>query len=231
MIVLHQIETSPFCEKVRRMLHFKRRAYETREVPPTEALVSLGRVEPGGRVPVIEHAGNVVADSTEIARYLEAAFPEPPLLPADPRELALCHLLEDWADESLYFYELFFRFGLKENAPEWSRRTSESEPPLLRRATERALPTVMRNVLRAQGIGRRAPERVVESFAALLGSLESLLDGRDWLVSDRLTLADIAVYAQLACACDTGEGAALLGDRPRLVRWMERVNASTLPTA
>lgn len=225
MIVLHQIEISPFCEKVRRMLAFKRRAYETREVPPTDTLR-------GGatRVPRIEHAGVVVSDSSQIAAYLEETFPEPTLWPDDPRDRALCHLLEDWADESLYFYELFFRFGLRENAPEFSRRSSQSEPPLLRRATERALPTFMRNVLRAQGIGRKEHARVIDDFGALLGSLAELLGDRDWLIGDRLGLADIAVYAQLSCACDTGEGAALLADHASLMRWMERVNVSTLPS-
>lgn len=231
MIVLHQIETSPFCEKVRRILHYKRRGFETREVPPTETLVRVGRINPTGKVPVIEYQDDVVADSSRIARYLEERFPEPPLLPVDPRERALCHLVEDWADESLYFYQMFFRFGLQENASEWSRRTSQSEPPFLRRATERALPTFMRNVLKAQGLGRKPPEQVVDEFGRLLGSLTHLLGPRDWLVADQICLADIAVYAQLTCACDTGEGAAILGDHPTLMRWMERVNAATLPTA
>lgn len=228
MIILHQIEISPFCEKVRRLLHFKGRPYETREVPPTETLVRIGRLDPVGKVPVIEHEGNVIGDSSQIARYLERRFPEPPLWPSDPRERAMTSLLEDWADESLYFYELFFRFGLKENAPEFSERTSRSEPPLLRRATERALPTFMRNVLRAQGLGRKPPERVVNDFSELLRSLSDLIGERSFLVNEQVTLADIAVYAQLACACDTGEGAAVLAEHPVLLKWMERVNEATL---
>lgn len=230
-IILHQFEVSPFCDKVRRILHYKRRRYDTREVPPTEALVRLRRLHPIGKVPVIEHGDRVIADSSDIARYLDELYPDPPLYPADPRDAALCHFIEDWADESLYFYELWLRFGLARNAGEWSRRTTESEPPgVMRRVTERALPTLMRNVLKSQGLGRKSPEQVLEELDRHLASIDTWLDGdRGWLVTERLSVADIAVYSQLACAGDTGEGAALLSDHPRLLDWMERVNAATAP--
>jgi glutathione S-transferase len=229
-LVLHQFEVSPFCDKVRRVLHLKRRRYETREVPPTETLVRLRRLNPVGKVPVLEHGEKVIADSSDIARYLDEVFPDPPLYPEDPRERALGHVLEDWADESLYFYELWFRFGLEENAGEWSRRSTESEPPLLRRATRRALPTLMRNVLKSQGLGRKPPQKVLEEFDRHLASVDAWLgDDRDWLVGDRLTIADIAVYSQLVCAAETGEAAAVMAEHPRLLGWMERVNLGTAP--
>ncbi len=226
MIVLHQNESSPFCDKVRRALHFKKRAFESREVPLHETIVRVGALSPVGKVPVIEHQGTVIADSSEIVRYLDRVFPEPPLFPGSPRERALCHVLEDWADESLYFFELWFRFMLPHNAGESSRTASRSEPPLLRRAAQAAMPTFVRNVLRAQGLGRKEPERVLADFARHVEALAGLLDG-DWLVGDAMTIADISVYAQLAYALDTGEGAAVLADRPRVLAWMERVNAAT----
>lgn len=226
MILLHQNETSPFCDKIRRVLHYKRRAFEIHEVPVHETLVRLGSISPVGKVPVLEHAGNVIADSSDISRYLDGVFPDPSIYPESSRDRALCHMLEDWADESLYFFEIWFRFALGENASEWSRRTSHSEPPFLRRATERALPTLMRNLLKAQGLGRREPEQVLEDFARHVGALAAWLEG-DWLVGDRLSIADIAVYAQLACTADTGEGAAVLADQTSVMTWMERVNAAT----
>jgi glutathione S-transferase len=228
VILLHQFEVSPFCDKIRRVLHYKRRPFETREVPPTETLVRLRRLNPIGKVPVLEHDGSVIADSSEIVRHLEASFPDPPLFPASPRERALCHFIEDWADESLYFIELWLRFGVRENAEEWSRRASHSEPPLIRRATEAALPTLMRNVLKAQGTGRKSPDAVLADLDRHLDAIGTWLEG-DWLVGDRLTIADIATYSQLACAGETDEGASVLGKHPRVLEWMERVNGATSP--
>ena len=229
-IVLHQFELSPYCDKVRRVLAFKRKPYETREVPPTETLTRLRRLSPVGKVPVLEHGATIVNDSSAIARYLDAQFPDPPLFPDGKRERALCHFLEDWADESLYFFEVWLRFGLRGNADEWSRRTSESEPPgLLRRATERAFPTVMRNVLRAQGLGRWPAEKVMAELERHVQMLSDYLDDDDWLVGERLTIADIAAFSQLSCASETGEGAAVTATHENILRWMERVNASTAP--
>lgn len=228
MLILHQFEVSPFCDKVRRILHYKRKAYDTREVPPTETLVRLRRLNPVGKVPVLEHGEKIVTDSSDIARYLDETFPDPPIYPTDARDRALCHLLEDWADESLYFFELWFRFAVRENAGEWSRRTSHSEPPLLRQATARALPTLMRNLLKAQGLGRKTDDGVLADFDRHVASLDALLSS-DWLVGGRLTVADVAAYSQLACAGETDQGAQILGSYPRLLSWMERVNGATAP--
>lgn len=229
-LVLHQFEVSPFCDKVRRVLNYKRRRYETREVPPDEPFARLRRPDPLGKVPMLEHGDRVITDSTDIARYLDELFPEPPIYPDDPRERALCHVLEDWADESLYFFEIWFRFGLAENAGEWSRRSVEAEPAFLRRATRRTLPARMRSVLKRQGLGRKPAEKVLEEFDRHLMTIDSWLgDDRDWLAGSQLSIADIAVYSQLVRAAETGEAAAVMGAHPRLLGWMERVNMRTAP--
>jgi len=45
-------------------------------------------LNPQGLVPALEHDGFVVGQSLAICEYLEECFPEPPLLPASPRERA-----------------------------------------------------------------------------------------------------------------------------------------------
>ena len=55
-----------------------------------------------------------------------------------------------------------------------------------------------------------------------LAALEDHLDGRNWLVGDRFTIADISLYAYTHLA---EEGGFDLGQYPGLQRWIERVAA------
>jgi glutathione S-transferase len=47
-------------------------------------------------VPVLEHDGGILSDSPAILEFLEAAYPEPPLLPADPARRAEIRVFCDW---------------------------------------------------------------------------------------------------------------------------------------
>lgn len=49
-------------------------------------------LNPNERVPILKHAGNVVYESEVLNEYLEDAFPQRPLLPADPGKRATCRI-------------------------------------------------------------------------------------------------------------------------------------------
>jgi glutathione S-transferase len=49
-------------------------------------------------VPVLDHDGVVVADSLQILRHLERAFPEAPLFPSDPAAAARVDVFLEWFD-------------------------------------------------------------------------------------------------------------------------------------
>lgn len=54
---------------------------------------------PKGQVPVLVDGDLTLFDSTVIVEYLDDAYPEPPLLPREPKARARCRLLELTADE------------------------------------------------------------------------------------------------------------------------------------
>ncbi len=228
MIVLHQLEMSPFCDKIRRALAWKRISYEIHEVPLLEAMTSYRKkVNPIGKVPALEVDGHVVADSTDIAHFLEERWPERPLLPRDPAERALCHFLEDWADESLYFYEMRLRFTFARNRARSLDRLLAHDPALMRSFGPPVAARAVRKQCEAQGVGRKPEDVVLRDVERHLDALAAWLAGKSWLVGSALSLADLAVYAQLHCIDDSAEGHALVAKRPAVVDWMGRVAAAT----
>ncbi len=227
MLTLYQFEVSPFCDKARRVLHWKRQPYEVHEVTLWQALTQVRRLNPAGKLPCLEHDGRLIADSSEIALYLEERFPTPPLLPADPQQRALCHVLEDWADESLYFYEMQLRFGTKENAKRWLPVLAAHDAAPFRALAKFILPRTLGAQLRGQGIGRKPIATVLADLERHVRAVATLLDGRDFLVGDALTLADISVFAQLFCIRGSSEGAVAIEKEPSVVRWMNRIDEAT----
>jgi glutathione S-transferase len=227
MITLYQFEISPFCDKIRRVLHWKKQPYEVHEVSLWQALTQLRRLNPVGKLPCLEHDGRFVADSSEISLYLEERFPTPALLPKDPGQRALCHVLEDWADESLYFYEMRLRFGTRENAKRWLPVLTAHDAAPFRVLASRLLPRIFRAQLRQQGIGRKPIAAVLADLDRHVGAVATLLDGREFLVGGALTLADIAVFAQFFCIRGSAEGAMAIEKEASVVAWMTRVDEAT----
>jgi glutathione S-transferase/RNA polymerase-associated protein len=94
---------SPYARKVKLVLYEKGVAFERVFVNPL-----LGREEPVFRefaaasprleVPCLVHDGFAVFDSTIQLDYIEECWPEPPSLPADPRERARVRMLEEICD-------------------------------------------------------------------------------------------------------------------------------------
>src|SRR5690349_16689580 len=100
--LLYDVSDSPFCIKARICLQLKGVPY--RRVTVTAARRGeLRGLNPLGQVPVLVDGDAIVPDSTAIARHLETKHPQPALLPADAASRAYCALVEDWADESLYW--------------------------------------------------------------------------------------------------------------------------------
>ena len=65
-------------------------------------------------------------------------------------------------------------------------------------------------------------EATINNAHSILQCMNSLLEGRDWLVGEDVTIADIANYAYIAHA---PEGNVALTDYPHIVRWLDRIEA------
>ncbi len=137
------------------------------------------------------------------------------------------HVLEDWADESLYFYEMALRFGQPHNRRRFLPQLLRYEAPWFQRVAPFVLPAVFATTIRAQGIGRKPLAMLVADLERHAGAIDGLVGEGEWLVGNRLTLADVAVFAQMDCIRATDEGGDVIARHPRVAAWMDRVDAAT----
>lgn len=83
----------------------------------------------GGKVPAIEFEdGKTLSESLIIADYLNEAYPEPPLYPADPLAKAFDRRLIDTFNNEVI--RVFYKLALKED-----ERTVENFEELLKKVT------------------------------------------------------------------------------------------------
>jgi glutathione S-transferase len=234
-VELHQFRHSAFCEKVRLILSFKGLDHSLVEVTPGLGQLELFRLSGQRQVPVLVDGGEVIADSTVIALHLEERHPEPALLPREPRSRARVLLLEDWADSAL-------SSGCRQALVQ----AAAADPVLRGALLPETTPAPLRRLVAALPGSVLSPvsEAVGEVLAPCEGrqlrrnleQISALVEGATYLEGDRLSLADLAVAAQLtllrfpasAGAPLAGRGVAGIADNPMLeplFNWRDRILA------
>ena len=224
--ILYQYWISPFCDKVRRAMKLKGMAWDIVEVP----ILPPGKykhISPSGKFPAVDFGGTIIIDSTDIIRHLDEITPEPRLIPTDPLNRADALILEDWADESLYFFDLTMR-SWPQNAARFVDDLLHIETGLKKSIMGRFIPGALSKVAKTQGLGRKSMAQVTAELARHYDGIDAKLTGRDWLVGDSITIADIAVRAMVFVLDRTIEGKALHDARPAMAAWALRVDAATL---
>lgn len=232
---LHQFKHSAFCEKVRLVLAAKGLEAKVVEVVPGLGQLEIFRLSGQRQVPVLVDGSEVIADSTDISLYLEERHPLPPLLPTEPKERAQVLLLEDWADTAL-------ASGCRRAL----LQAAASNPKLRSALLPDATPSSLRQLVGALPGGLMGS--LGDTLSTLLAPMEArqlhrnldqlnqLVTGRSHLVGDQLSLADLAVVAQLsllsfpasAGAPLAGEGVSGIVDHPTyapLFSWRDGVVA------
>ena len=102
---------SPYVRKVLVCMELKGLDYEVDPITPFFGNDEFRRLSPLCRIPVLIDEGLVLTDSTVIAEYLDEQFPEPPLMPKEPKERARARWLEEFADTRLgdvFIWGLFY---------------------------------------------------------------------------------------------------------------------------
>ncbi len=182
------------------------------------------KLNPKGVVPTLVHDGRVLTESTLIAEYLDEAFPDPPLKPADPYERAQMRLYSKACDEGLHqgvavlSYSAMFMDRLRAMPPEQVREHLSHILDLERRDRQTAV--------YEHGVDAPHVYRGTVAFEKVFQKMDkALADGRDWLAGGAWSLAEInlAVYVSRLDYMNLLD--VWTGDRPAVAAWYDRVTA------
>lgn len=172
MITLYDCASAPSPRRARIFLAEKGVAHETVPVD-LRSSEQLGeayrRINPQCTVPALRTEGGLLlTDNAGIAAYLEAQFPEPPLLGQTPEEKAE---IASWNWRMEFEGLLAIAEALRNSAPAMAQR---------------ALPGTV-NYEQIPALAERGLARVEQFF----DMLNSRLAGRDFIATDRFSVADI----------------------------------------
>jgi glutathione S-transferase len=197
-LVLHGYRYSVYLRIARLVLAEKRVAYEQVEVNPfaPDLPAAYLALNPFGRVPTLVHDGFALYETAAIARYVDRAFPGPPLQPEPAMSLARMDQIIAIVDAYAYW-------------------------PLVRQVFSHA---VFRPRLNGEADAGEIA-RGLAAAPRVLDALESLASGDAFLVGSSLSLADLHLGAMIAYFAQASEGRSLLSARPRLAAWWQRLAA------
>ncbi len=179
-MILYGSTMSPFVRKVAAFAAEKGIELELQQTGFPNPTPEFCAASPFKKMPALVDGDYCLSDSSAIIHYLEAKYPEPELIPADPRERGRTIWFDEYADTLLFACgaKMFFNRIV---APRFLGRDGDLE---------------------VADVAER------DELPPLLEYLEGVIPDSGYLVGDRLTLADIAVASPFANLAHCGAAVA-----------------------
>ncbi len=178
MRTLYHQPLNPFCRKVRILLAEKNLGFTIVEEPIEARREDFLRLNPAGEVPVlIDENGAVIPDSVAICEYLEECYAGVALLGATPVARAETRRLAQWFDDKF--------------AREVTRNLVDEK--------------IGKRLSGAGGPNSQAIRAGLANIDIHLSYICYLVERRNWLAGDEISLADIAAAAHLSCVDYLGD--------------------------
>jgi len=220
-LTLYHNDMSVCAQKVRMALAEKGLAYEGKhfnlrrgdQIDPAYL-----KLNPNGVVPTLVHDGLVVIESIVINEYLDDAFPDPPLKPADAAGRARMRWFTKHVDAGIFPATGTVSMSIAfhhQYTPEAVEEIARSRPPAWRRRFEQL----------QKGVDNPAFPDAIARLDKMLADMEkALAEGGPWLAGATFSLADIA-YAPYVTRLDHLRFGGMLERRPHAAAWYDRIRA------
>ena len=213
-IILHHYPTSPFAEKIRLILGYKKLAWHSVIIPmimPKPDLMSLT----GGhrRTPILQIGADIYCDTSLIAEVLDKIEPEPGLYPSAVNGAS--RIVAQWADTLVFPVAMAYNFqpaGVAEvfaGAPEEAVKAFVADRAAMR-----------------GGAPRMSLGEARSTYKSYLRRLSDMLTENAYLMGDVPSIADFSAYHPLWFTAErTPSLAGILDATPLLKDWMKRIKA------
>ena len=170
MVLLIHHPVSPAGRKIRLQMSEKKMLFILREEEPWKISDDVYKLNPAGELPIFLSDGNVIAGNYAISEYLEEASPDVPMIFGDAKQRAEIRRLVDWFDNK--FFREVYRNIVYEKV---HKRFASGAAP-----DSKILKVGLNNLMYH------------------LEYIEWLLERRQYLAADTVSLADLSAAAELS---------------------------------
>ncbi|MDM0111041.1 glutathione S-transferase family protein [Variovorax sp. J22R133] len=213
-LILHHYPTSPFAEKARTILGFKKLAWKSVIIPPILPKPDVVALTGGYRkTPVLQIGADIYCDTALICDVLEHLAPDPALYPKQDKGLA--RTVAQWGDTTLFWTSMGFNFQ-----PKGAGDMFGKAPPEVGKAFAEDRKAMSFNMTRIR------PTDAAAAYKSYLRRISDMLDGQDFVLGNVPTVADFALYHPLwFTRVRTPSVSDVLQHTPAVVAWMDRMAA------
>ena len=219
---------SPYSQKIRALLRYRRLPHIwVDEGARRQAALAAVKAPV---IPVLEYPdGTFANDSTPLVYDLEARHPERGVVPPDPAQAFIAHLLEDFADEWLTKAMFGYRWLELVDQVQMSRWLAfdAAKGGGLEQSQKFAEMFRARQVGRMALVGCTAENfpLIEASTRAVLAALEAHVVERFCLFGTRPSLAEFSIFGQLSqLGTDPTPQAMMRSDYPYTYRWLAHID-------
>lgn len=170
MVLLIHHPVSPAGRKIRLQMAEKKMLFILREEEPWKISDDVYKLNPAGELPVFLSDGNVITGNYAISEYLEEASPDVPMIFGDTKQKAEIRRLVDWFDNK--FFREVYRNIVYEKVHKRFANGLAPDSKILKMG--------------------------INNLMYHLEYIEWLLERRQYLAADTVSLADLSAAAELS---------------------------------
>ncbi|MDB5914396.1 MAG: hypothetical protein JWP22_3071 [Ramlibacter sp.] len=213
-LILHQYGRSPFSEKIRLILGYKKLPWKSVEIPaimPKPDVVALT----GGyrKTPVLQVGADIYCDSALICDVLEHVRPDPTLYP--PHLKGVCRIFAQWADSTLFWAAMGYNLQ-----PKGAAFVFANAPPEAAKAFGEDRKAMSSNLVRLR------PGDATSAYRSYLRRIANMADEHDFLFGMEPCVADFAAYHGIwYTRVQVPVLGTILNATPSVIEWAQRIEA------